>query len=689
MNKISYKKILAIFLLFLITNQLQATERLKINSDYKELFLPNNGLVYLLNLNNEETLFIPNKSENNAGISDNIADYSEFLITPSILNSTNSNLKEFNIKNIKNDNNSYIEEESCKKIKFIENDRNFKLINYPKKLSGVLTCKFSVSNENNQYFFKIQFNYPFNRWIEIAKNSTYQLSSHRTAILISEIENKSAKIIHLKPSPNSIVYTEFLDLSSIYNTSIFPNAEKIIIEGFRIDQLNKNAFLFPDGKYIKEIVYSSNILPIIKNEYFSKLENIETINLVGNKISVIEDFAFHGLKNIKDIRLEYNPELFYKEYSKDRKFQFLCNLYSLKNYEILYKKNCDIKSEHNPLYSYNKFSKELFINNQQFSKVNFKFLENFTQKSDIKKLTIFRGSLDFRNFKNDDLNLLYTLINLESISFIDTYIHSLREDSFKNLKLKKLSFDNNGIQYIEKNSFNNLNNIEEIEIKNNKNLVLSNLSLKNLNNLKKLSILNSNIETINEKTFDDLINIVEINLSNNKINDLSFINPSMLNLKYLNLSRNKIIKVKNLHDLNSLVKLDLSHNEINEVNSNFFYRNPNLNKIDLSFNKINYLPSYAFYYSDTIVHLNLNNNPIVKLDHLAFYNLKNLTELLMHNTNLKNLEFNVFNENYLPKLVILNLKNKAFLLKYNLKNAFGGNCRNNVNFEKYYFSCTD
>ncbi len=243
------------------------------------------------------------------------------------------------------------------------------------------------------------------------------------------------------------------------------------------------------------------------------------------------------------------------------------------------------------------------------------------------------------------------------------------------------------MRYISKNAFKFLNNITEIEIRNNTNLTLSNFSLASLESLNKLSIVNSNLKKIDDKILEGLKNIKEINFSGNKIENLSFINSSLVNLSKLNLTQNKITKIEKLHDLAMINEINLSHNDIRMVNSHSFYRNPNLKRLDLSFNKITFISNYSFYFSDTLKFLNLNNNPIENIEALAFYKLDYLNELLIQNTHLSKLEFEVLSKSNVPKLIILNLKNNFFSAKYNLKNAFGETCRTDINFENDYFSC--
>lgn len=642
MKNITYKKIFIISLLILMCSKIYPSNNNKQYNEIKELELPNAGLVYLFAKEAIEKLYIPKNMSSQNGITDDISHYEIFYIPQDIFPYSNNFFRDFKIKSIEDKKNSYPENEKCKQIKFTAIDKKILIENFPNKLSSLLSCHFLVTPTNEsveRYKFTLQFNYVFNRWVKIATQNNHPSPAQKIALLIANIKNWNAKEILLSPDKTAIIYTDYLDLSAIYKTDIFPNLEKLVIENFRIDHFNKNAFLFPNNENLKEIIYSSNILPKIKNEYFSQLKNIKIIDLIGNKISEIERNSFGGLKKIQEIKLEYNPLLFHNEYSKIKKFQFFCGLFSLKNYESLYKINCSENSVYNKEYTYNPKDNQIIIQGEQFSNINLNFLTTFFDKKSVKKITIHKAMIDFTKFKIENLSYLSELEELEELEFIDTKIHYLPQNAFQGIKIKRLVLKNNDIQFIHNNAFNLSDGLEE------------------------LAITNNNLKYIN------------------------FINHSLKSIKKINLSHNNIEKITNINDLDNITEINLSYNKINSINSHILYRNPKLKRVDLSYNSIKSIPSYSFYFINSIKFLNLNNNPIHSIDSYAFYNLHNLTELLLHNTNLDSLEKEVFSETFLPKLIILNLKNSYFNKSYDLSSAFGNKCRKNVSFETFYFTC--
>ncbi|KAB8038660.1 leucine-rich repeat protein [Silvanigrella paludirubra] len=696
------KKISFYFLLIQIfTHQIiYSKEQIKNNISKLIVNIPNNGLTYLFQEPIEEgnplkeNVYVPKDSNNNfSGISNEINDYELFSFNILDENDDFLHLNELSIKYNENNNNSYFSNENCKKISFSQIQEKFYINNFPKNLTTLLNCDFTAfkinKNKNkisDKINFNIKINYSYNRWLEIAKSNqnSYLSPALKIALNIDQIQNKNNTNIHLKPSPNSIIYSEYLDLSPIYKINIFPDMQKLTIEGYRIEQANSfNAFLFPKNEKLTQIIYSSNILPEINSFSFSKLTNIETIDLIGNKIRKIDDKAFYKLSKVKEIKLDYNNELYNNENSKDKKYQFFCNLTSLNNYENLYKINCDGDSKKDKDYVYDPKKKELIIQGNQFQKLDLLFLNKINFRNDIQKIIFHRFFIDFRV---DSLANLSNLLNLKELEFIDTKINEIVSESFNGLNLERITFKNNDIGVISESSFNNLNNLKEINISGNRNLRLAQNSFKNLINIEKISITNSNLDNILDDVFGNLPKLKNLNLEGNNIKKIhkdAFIYIYSLDKLYL--SNNSISDLEFISQNLKISKLNLSKNNIEIINYSIYIKN--IEFLDLSFNKIKELDHYSFYYLNTLKYLNLNNNPITRISERAFYLLPNLEVLSIKDSLMNELNHSVLSSQNLPKLMILDLNNQLFTKKYNLKSAFGHICRPEVNYEKYYFTC--
>ncbi|CAF0925552.1 unnamed protein product [Rotaria sordida] len=238
-----------------------------------------------------------------------------------------------------------------------------------------------------------------------------------------------------------------------------------------------------------------------------------------------------------------------------------------------------------------------------------------------------------RSYIYDKLNLSFN------------FIRNITYESFNKLRVKKIYLQNNLIEFIDKQSFNNnlLNYLEElhIDILNNgslevfcygtwQKLRILELSGFNLNQhqscfekfhrLEKLIIKNSKINFLSSYLYQ-LPYLHELSLINNQIEYLNFdINnnndnhltlpssQSSSSIKIFNLTSNQIRTISNdlFQHMPLLHTLDLSHNFIENlplINQN------NLLNINLSYNLINYIQL-----NDNQTNYDLSYNPICTLE---------------------------------------------------------------------------
>ncbi|CAF1383874.1 unnamed protein product [Adineta steineri] len=208
-----------------------------------------------------------------------------------------------------------------------------------------------------------------------------------------------------------------------------------------------------------------------------------------------------------------------------------------------------------------------------------------------------------RSYIHDKLNLSYN------------FIRNITNQSFNNLKVKKIYLQQNLIESIDKQSFSNniLNYLEELHID-----ILTNGSLEFLcygtwsklrilelsgfnfnqyqhclekfHRLEKLIIRNSQINFLSNYLYK-LPNLFELSLTNNQIEYLNFDKNSSVissSIKILNLTSNQLRIIPNdiFNRMSQLHTLDLSHNLIENL---FNINQINPLNINLSYNLINYV----------------------------------------------------------------------------------------------------
>jgi len=245
-----------------------------------------------------------------------------------------------------------------------------------------------------------------------------------------------------------------------------------------------------------------------------------------------------------------------------------------------------------------------------------------------------------RSYIHDKLNLSFN------------FIRNITNDSFNYLKVKKIYLQQNLIEFIDKQSFNNnvLNYLEELHIDMLNNgsleflcygqwtklriLELSGFYLNQYENcfekfqrLEKLIIKNSQINSLSSYLYK-LPYLHELSLINNQIEYLNFDKNSLISsssIKIFNLTSNQLRTIPNdlFHRMTQLHTLDLSYNFIE--NLPIIHENNNILNINLSYNLINYIEI-----NDNINNYDLSFNPICTLEKNGLnqnYILKQITQL--------------------------------------------------------------
>lgn len=168
----------------------------------------------------------------------------------------------------------------------------------------------------------------------------------------------------------------------------------------------------------------------------------------------------------------------------------------------------------------------------------------------------------------------------------------------------EIDLSKNCLCSIEMDSFEGMISLEKLNLRQN-NLQHVKEIFKNLKNLKYLNLSMNRIYLIEEQVFDDLENLVSLNLSNNRLNSVpSF--PDLIKLRELNLGGNKLKKVeKEFENLKNLTSLFLCFNSIEKLN---YQSMINLKKIEFLF---------------------LNSNNLKQIDPNIFSDMKSLKILLI------------------------------------------------------------
>ena len=177
--------------------------------------------------------------------------------------------------------------------------------------------------------------------------------------------------------------------------------------------------------------------------------------------------------------------------------------------------------------------------------------------------------------------------NLNHLVYLRSYIHKFDYDafSFANLNiLKHLDLQFSVISFVDK-MFENLLNLEILDLSSTNFTNLNESTFYGLTNLKQLHLKKTSIKIINSNSFIHLTNLIHLDLFECFIAVVE-VNAfaGLSKLRTLILRQNKITSLREEHfnELSELKKLDITDNPFaHQINVNQFYNN--LNKHDLDF----------------------------------------------------------------------------------------------------------
>uniref|UniRef100_A0A6C0EAI8 Uncharacterized protein n=1 Tax=viral metagenome TaxID=1070528 RepID=A0A6C0EAI8_9ZZZZ len=196
-------------------------------------------------------------------------------------------------------------------------------------------------------------------------------------------------------------------------------------------------------------------------------------------------------------------------------------------------------------------------------------------------------------------------------------------------------------------------------------------NIKYLTKLQTLNLSENKLKKIKENTFDNLTNLQQLFLGSNElriIKENTF--DKLTNLHYLDVGNNQLTEIKeNAFDrLTDLTHLYLNGNKLKEIKENIFDKLTNLQTLNLNSNKLTKIKENTFYGLTNLHTLYLYNSRLREIKENAFHGLTNLRHLHLYNNKLTEIKENAFDG--LTNLTILHLNgNKLTEIK---ENAFDG-----------------
>jgi Leucine-rich repeat (LRR) protein len=415
---------------------------------------------------------------------------------------------------------------------------------------------------------------------------------------------------------------------------------------------------------LKALNLSHNRLRSIESFTFGYLIQLTELNLASNNLSLLNKNSFYGLDTLKTLRLGFN---------QINSLDFLES-----NLEFLHLEHNKIEFIRENDFGFSSKLKFLNLNSNPLKTVHVKAFE---------KLSVLE-SLKISNTSIDELVLDSSLKSLD-LSYLNCSIAKaelLSQIEWINLAKAKTNisfkaFLNNSTKYVDF-SFNALDNfdmfnvlgfaLETLKLPHTNLQNIEDINLKNLNNLKFIDLSFNNLTIIRPETFESTKLLEYLDLSSNSIHDLSFSEYiDLKKLKYLNLERNKIAKTNEiLLDFFSLETFKIASNKLKMYpyfDMSKFTNGEMILEIHLDHNQIETIEYFSFIFGKLNL-VNFDSNRIRRIDVDAFLNCRSLEYLSIANNRLENISENNFH--FLFSLVYLNLSSNRidFIEKDSFKN---------------------
>ena len=223
--------------------------------------------------------------------------------------------------------------------------------------------------------------------------------------------------------------------------------------------------------------------------------------------------------------------------------------------------------------------------------------------------------------------------SLVSLSIKGCDLGTLGSDQLVSSSLQFLTIENNNIESINSQTFQQLRNLRELRITHEQMMTsLGSASFRFLNDLESLFVTDNSITEISPNAFQDLNNVHHIFLSRNQITDISPNTFALPLLTNLDLSDNRIVNlgadsfsgavalnqltltnnvISTIEDgslnLDSLSDVNLKDNHFKDLTQISF--TPSLEILDLQNNGIQYMPQAFFTYFNNIQRMPIGDNP--------------------------------------------------------------------------------
>ncbi|XP_048520977.1 chaoptin isoform X2 [Dendroctonus ponderosae] len=399
-------------------------------------------------------------------------------------------------------------------------------------------------------------------------------------------------------------------LSVLETTSFqyFNVLNKTFLDGNPLTTIEDNAFR---QAKIRELYIRSCGLTNISPGSFGGLENyLEKLDLSGNNISLLPKDVFQRFQFIKELTLRDNMVTNWTPMETFTSFQFTLN-----NLDLSGAKNSPIK-----LQDLRRFRGLRTLTLSRLIQPHIASEDFLEYGVDLEEL-----SITYANLQSIKSNAFKYVHGLKHIDLSDNNIGTIENNAFKDIgySLEQLHLAHafsSSVTSIPGDGIKVLNNLEYLDLSNNKFRIMEENSFHFLGKLRKLELQDNIIETIHKGTFQSDIhsNLEQIYLSFNTLKSISqhtFVHLPKLEQLHIDDNKLETLERRSFMNLERLKRLNLKGNKLATISYEAFQNLPELEHLDMSYNKIE---KFDFNILDQVgtlamFHLNVSHNVLNKL----------------------------------------------------------------------------
>ncbi|KAJ9590721.1 hypothetical protein L9F63_016237 [Diploptera punctata] len=438
--------------------------------------------------------------------------------------------------------------------------------------------------------------------------------------------------------------------------------EELILDNNDIISLNNS--VFQDLQSLETLSLQDCKVNTIHPQAFSHLNKLNILHLEENNITILRNNTFAKLTQLRELYLDKNTIKFIGIASFPKLWTFGVFLYNIsENLEVISYENLNYEITSQKItFKMNARLGNIELSRSIESKQDTKVVKSLELHVNVTNADLNKQWPDILQVVDDARELNLTLVDINSTETLSVFstlqfstLHiqgkSLLLDkniSFPNLsKLESLIIEACTTLVIESNVFQQIKSLSiiEVQIFNNKNVVIKSGSFSRMHNLKTLNISHNQMKSFGEDIFLGLCNLKNLTLKNNGIESLSN---------------------KTFNGLANIYQIDLSYNNLKEIDAGVFgaicikdfklscknssgplpYCNATnalktLQSLDLSRNNITYIHPQAFISCTNMTTLNVRNNALLSFENSFLYTPA-LKYLNMFDCNVSNISDNSF-----------------------------------------------